>query len=80
MAVCDFIAAQKDTEDQNSDGDERQTNKRTLSPTKAADYFSAAAPRRRSRSQELACGNAGTPRSSQIYNNTARVRVRANFG
>ena len=26
MAVCDFIAAQKDTEDQNSDGDEHQTN------------------------------------------------------
>lgn len=26
MAVCDFIAAQEDTEDQNSDGDEHQTN------------------------------------------------------
>ena len=34
---------------------------------------------RRSRSQELAYGNAGTPRSSQTYNNTARIRVRANF-
>jgi hypothetical protein len=26
MAVCDFIAAQKDTEDQNSDRDAHQTN------------------------------------------------------
>jgi hypothetical protein len=36
-------------------------------------------PCRHSRSQELAYGNAGTPRSSQTYNNTARIRVRANF-
>src|SRR5260370_36129691 len=43
MAVCDFIAAQKDTEDQNSTCDEGQTNKRTLSSTKTTDYFSAAA-------------------------------------
>ena len=42
IAVCDFIAAQKDTEDQNSDGNEHQTNKRTLSPTKTAHHFSAA--------------------------------------
>ena len=34
---------------------------------------------RRSRFQELACGNAGIPRSSHAYNNTACVRVRANF-
>ena len=34
---------------------------------------------RHSRSQELAYGNAGTPRSSHRYNNTARIRVRANF-
>jgi hypothetical protein len=33
----------------------------------------------RSQSQELACGNAGTPRSSQTYDNTGRIRVRANF-
>jgi hypothetical protein len=26
MAVCHFIAAQKDTQDQNSDCDEHQTN------------------------------------------------------
>jgi hypothetical protein len=42
MAVCDFIAAQKDTEDQNSSCDERQTNKRTLPSSKTAHHFSAA--------------------------------------
>ena len=36
MAVCDFIAAQKDAEDQNSNGDEGQTHKRALSPAEAA--------------------------------------------